>query len=70
MGTMNNFNWYRRFKGGVWYQHQFTQYAQWICSTWTGKFWVGYGEINKYSNVIKEENYDSNARINTKTKIC
>lgn len=55
---MKKFKWYRKWKGGTWYKHQFTEEASWICSIWVGEiFWARYGEINKYSEVIKIETY-------------
>jgi hypothetical protein len=56
---MKNFKWYRRWKGGTWYKHQFTEDAAGICSTWVGKtFWARYDAINRYSKVIKVEVYE------------
>jgi len=53
---MRNFRWYRRLCGGIWYKHQFTEDAGWICSTWIGNtFWARYDYINRYSEVIKTE---------------
>jgi len=25
------YKWYRKWKGGIWYKHQFTEDAGWIC---------------------------------------
>lgn len=53
----SNYKWYRKLRGGIWCKHQFTKEAQWICSTWVGTWWARYGELNRYSIVIKQENY-------------
>ena len=54
---MENFKWYRKWKGGTWYKHQFTKDALWLCITFTGTWWARYEKINRYSDVIKIEIY-------------
>ena len=50
--------WYRKLRGGKWYQHQFTRDALEICITFQGTWWAKYGKVNRYSEIIKEENFD------------
>lgn len=53
------YKWYRKWKGGIWYNHQFTEDAGEICSAWIGHtWWARYGKLNRYSIVIKTENYE------------
>ena len=55
---LKGFKWYRKWSGGVWYKHRFTEDASAICSTWVGKtFWARYYEINRYSKVTEIETY-------------
>lgn len=50
---MNRFKFWRKLKGGVWYKHSFTTYELGI---W-GEFWARYGKINRYTDVVKIEEY-------------
>ena len=55
---LKGFKWYRKWSGGVWYKHRFTEDASVICSTWVGKtFWARYDTINRYSTAIESETY-------------
>lgn len=54
---LGRYRWYRKIVGGYWYKHQFTQDALEICVTFVGTWWARYGVINRYSVVIKEEEY-------------
>ena len=46
---------YRKAKGGTWYKHEFTNDATQIKLTEGNTFWARYGNINRYSKVIKIE---------------
>lgn len=52
-----NFRWYRKLRKGNWYKHQFTKDAEQITFASGKTWWARYGEINRYSKVIKKENY-------------
>ena len=54
---LDNFKWYRKWRGGIWYKHQFTSDALELSVTFIGEWWARYGEINRYSRVMKTENY-------------
>lgn len=56
MITLSNYKWYRKWKGGTWYQHQFTTRAAFAFG-FNGTFWTRYGKINDYSDVIDIEIY-------------
>lgn len=52
---LSNFKWYRKLRKGKWHQHKFTKDAIELSLSFTGTFWALYGEINRYSIVIKED---------------
>lgn len=54
---LNRFKWYRKWRKGTWYKHQFTKDALCISPTFTGAFWARYPNINRYSIVIDNETY-------------
>jgi len=54
---MRNFKWFRKLRKGTWYQHEFTNDALQLSYNFIGTFWARYGEINRYSRVIKTEKY-------------
>jgi hypothetical protein len=51
---LNNFKWYRKLKNGTWYKHQNTYQLSGLIFNY---FWARYGEINRYTKVIKIEKY-------------
>ena len=53
-----NFKWYRKYRKGVWYKHEFTRDALELSCTFVGFFWSRYSDINRYSKVIKTEKYE------------
>jgi|GEM_PF-5783904 len=55
--SFRKFKWYRKYKGGTWYKHEFTRDALDLSVSFTGTFWARYGDINRYSKVIKIEKY-------------
>lgn len=55
---MKNFKWYRKWKGGTWYLHQFTKDAGELTFDEGKTFWARYSKINRYSDVIKIEIYE------------
>lgn len=54
---LGEYVWYRKFRKGNWYNHKFTKYAEELTFTEGDTFWARYDSINKYSIVIKRENY-------------
>lgn len=52
-----DFKWYRKWQGGVWYKHEFTHDAMQITLPPCSTFWARYGKINRYTDVIKTEDY-------------
>lgn len=54
---MKRFKWFRKLKGGIWYKHEFTKDAEELTFPQGMTWWAGYGEINRYSKVIKIEIY-------------
>ncbi len=60
---LSKIKWYRKFVGGTWYQHQFTPDALWLSSGFTGTFWTKYGKINRYSRIIKTEEWRSGINL-------
>jgi len=56
---LNEFKWYRKLRKCTWYKHQFTNDAQDLSVTFQGTFWALYGNINRYSKVIKTEKYSN-----------
>jgi hypothetical protein len=52
---MNNFKLYRKFKGGIWYKHYNTFQ---LSGLYFKYFWSNYNKINKFTKVIKIENYE------------
>lgn len=55
---LSNLKWYRKLKGGIWYKHEFTKDAEELTFPRLGIFWARYGNINRYSKVIKTEIYE------------
>lgn len=51
------FGFYRKLSGGIWYQHTFTNDAIQISYNFIGNFWARYPKINRYSDVVTQENY-------------
>lgn len=45
---------YRYYKGGKWYKHEMSGELP----NCYGSFWANYGKINRYTNIIKTENYE------------
>ena len=56
MITLSNYKWYRKWKGGTWYQHQYTKRAYYTFG-FKGAFWARHRNINDYSSVLKFEVY-------------
>jgi len=56
---LGRFIWYRKLRKGYWYKHQFTNDALELSLSFQGTWWARYGEINRYSIVIKQENWVS-----------
>ena len=56
---LGGFKWYRKLRKGTWYKHSFTEDAQELTFVAGNTWWARYGKINRYSNVIKTENYNS-----------
>ena len=54
---MKRFKWFRKLKGGIWYKHEFTKDAEELTFPQGMTWWARYGEINRYSKVIKIEIY-------------
>jgi len=54
---MKKFKWFRKWKGGIWYKHKFTNDATQLTLSEGKTFWANYGEINRYSKVIEIETY-------------
>jgi hypothetical protein len=54
---MKRFKFWRKFKGGTWYKHQFTEDAEELTFPQGKTWWARYGKINRYSNVIAIEVY-------------
>jgi len=52
------YKWYRKMKKGNWFKHQFTKDALELSLTFQGTWWARYGEINRYSIVIEQEQWD------------
>ena len=49
----SDFRLYRYFKGGIWYKHQMNGELP-RCY---GSYWAKYGKVNRYTDIIKTENY-------------
>lgn len=54
---LGRFKFYRKRKGGTWFLHEFTKHSEQLTFPKGGLFWATYGEINRYSRVIKIEKY-------------
>jgi hypothetical protein len=54
---LGRYSWYRKLRKGYWYKHQFTKDAQELTFPQGKTWWARYGEINRYSIVIKQEIY-------------
>lgn len=55
---LKNFKWYRKLQGGVWYKHQYIKDALQLTLNPGDTFWARYANVNKFSKVIKIENYE------------
>ena len=51
---LNNFKWYRKYKGGDWFKHLNT--FQLPCLYFIS-FWARYGEINRFTKVTEVEKW-------------
>ena len=51
------YKWFRKYRGGKWYLHQFTIHAEQLTFSKGAVFWARYGKLNRYSNVISKEEY-------------
>lgn len=51
-----NFKFYRKYKGGIWYKHQFTEDANNIGLI--GTFWARFSKNNRYTEILETEFYD------------
>lgn len=60
---LRKYKWYRRWRGGVWYLHQFTKDAEELTFTEGETWWARYGKVNRYSDVILTEYYLKNVKI-------
>ena len=54
---LGRFEWYRRKRKGGWYKHEFTKDAMQLRFIQGRTWWARYGEINRYSKVVKMEYY-------------
>ena len=54
---MKRYKFWRKFKGGGWYKHQFTRDANELSFPQGKTWWARYGKINRYSEVIETEDY-------------
>lgn len=50
---LDRFRVYRAYKGGIWYKHQLNGELP----NCYGTFWANYGKINRYTDIIKTEDY-------------
>lgn len=53
-----NFVWYRSYRKGVWYQHEFTYHAAELTFQPGKRWWARYGHLNRYSRVVNTESYE------------
>ena len=53
---MKRFRFWRKLIGGTWYKHSYTKDAQQL-SLGGSDWWARYGNLNRYSEVIKIEIY-------------
>lgn len=51
--SRESFIFYRYYKGGLWYKHEMSGELP----NCYGSFWARYDKINKYTDIIKIENY-------------
>lgn len=54
---LGRYKWYRKLKGGKWYLHQFTIHAEELTFSKGDTFWARYGKLNRYTNVIEQEQW-------------
>lgn len=52
------YKWYRKLRGGKWYQHEFTADAEELTFSKGVTWWARYNELNRYSKVVKTEIYE------------
>ena len=52
---LHRFKWYRKYIGGTWYKHKNTYQ---LPLTYFDYFWAMYPKINRYTDVIEQENYN------------
>lgn len=56
---LGKFKWYRKLKGGDWWQHQFSRDAMQLQFPPGKTFWARYPKINRYSDIINHEYYNN-----------
>lgn len=49
----SDFRLYRYYKGGIWYKHKMNGELP----NCYGSYWAKYGKINRYTDIVKIENY-------------
>lgn len=54
---LGKYKWYRKFRGGTWFLHEFTKSASELTFIQGERWWARYGGLNRYSIVIEQENY-------------
>ena len=52
--SLENYRFYRCFSGGIWYKHSMSGELLGCY----GNFWARYNKLNRYTDVIKIENYE------------
>lgn len=51
---LGKYKWYRKLRGGKWYKHENTYQ---LPGLFIRHWWARYGNINRYSKVINEEQW-------------
>lgn len=51
--SLENYRFYRMLIGGKWYKHNMSGELP----NCYGSFWARYGKLNKYTDIVKEEDY-------------
>ena len=54
---MKEFKFWRKLMKGIWYKHKFTKNAEELTFPQGKTWWARYGNINRYSSVVKIETY-------------
>ena len=57
MYFLKQYKWFRKWRGGIWYKHQFSIHAEQLTFAEVGTWWARYDKINRYSHVIDKEDY-------------